>query len=363
MVFISMTELIAPANSSMHALQVPLTLPGGLTLPNRVVQAPCTRNRATADLSPSAGASDYYAARAEAGLLITEATLITPDAQGYLDTPGLFLDSHVAAWSVVTHAVHDRGGRIFAQLWHTGRISHSHWSGCQPVSASAVLDPILRRQAGANTLYNEMPRALSSDEVRGVVGLFRRAAQRALDAGFDGVEIHGANGYLIEQFLRQHTNRRDDDWGGSTAGRSRFALEVVRACLAVWGPGRVGLRLSPAAYFGEMRWREGDNETYIHLLQNLAREAIAYVHTGVVEDKFYPELGATSSEFLRQHWPGVLIGNGGYSPESAAQKVAKKSFDLIAFGKLFLANPDLVPRIFSKVPLLPYTAETMQSLR
>ena len=349
--------------SGIHALQEPLTLPGGLTLPNRVVQAPCTRNRATADLSPSTGASDYYAARAEAGLLITEAALITPDAQGYLDTPGLFLDSHVAAWSAVTKAVHDRGGRIFAQLWHTGRISHSHWSGCQPVSASAVLDPILRRQAGANTLYNEMPRALSNDEVGGVVTQFRRAAQRALQAGFDGVEIHGANGYLIEQFLRQHTNRRDDDWGGSAAGRARFALAVVRACLSVWGAGRVGLRLSPAAYFGEMQWREGDNETYIHLLKNLALEAIAYVHTGVVEDKFYPELGATSSNFLRQHWPGVLIGNGGYSPESAAQQVAKKSFDLIAFGKLFLANADLVPRIFAGAPLLPYTAETMQALR
>ena len=232
----------------IYALQEPLTLPGGLRLPNRVVQAPCTRNRATADLSPSAGAGDYYAARSEAGLLITEATLITPDAQGYLDTPGLFLDSHVAAWSVVTRAVHDRGGRIFAQLWHTGRISHSHWSGCQPVSASAVLDPILRRQAGANTLYNEMPRALSSDEVWGIVALFRRAAQRAMDAGFDGVEIHGANGYLIEQFLRQHTNRRDDVWGGSVDGRSRFGQDLCGGMGA--GTGRL------AVVAGSLLWRD-----------------------------------------------------------------------------------------------------------
>ena len=358
-----MSRPIASTSSAVDALRAPLSLPGGMRLPNRVVLAPCTRNRATADLSPSAGAADYYAARAEAGLLVTEAILITPDAQGYLDTPGLFLESHTTAWSVVTRAVHDRGGRIFAQLWHTGRISHSHWSKCQPVSASAVLDPVLRRQAGGNTLYNEMPRALRSDEVAGVVDLFRLAAQRALDAGFDGVEIHGANGYLIEQFLRQHTNRRDDEWGGGTAARARFALEVVQACLGVWGPGRVGLRLSPAAYFGEMQWRSGDNETYAHLLQSLRSLLIAYVHTGVVEDKFYPELGATSSGFLRQHWPGVLIGNGGYSPESAAQQVTQAAFDLIAFGKLFLANPDLVPRIFSGVPLQPYTAETLQSLR
>jgi N-ethylmaleimide reductase len=325
------------------ALFEPLDLGSGLVLPNRVVLAPCTRNRATADLGPSEGAAKYYAARADAGLLTTEAVLVTQEAQGYLDTPGLFLDSHVPGWARVCDAVHARGGRIFAQLWHTGRIAHSHWTRVQPVAPSAVLDPVLRRQAGGVALYNEMPRALEVNEITSVINLFRMAARRARSAGFDGVEIHGANGYLIEQFLRQHTNRRDDEWGGP--GRLRFALAVVHACLEEWGPHRVGLRLSPFPDFGEMRWTAGDNETYIALLQALSTQQLAYVHTGITQDLPRAEIGGTPSAFLRRHWPGVLIGNGGHSPESAQTHLAAGEFDLISYGRLFIANPDLVDRL------------------
>ena len=349
--------------SPFDALLSPVDLGSGLRLPNRVVLAPCTRNRASADLGPSEGAADYYAARADAGLLITEAVLVTREAQGYLDTPGLFADSHVPAWARVCDAVHARGGRIFAQLWHTGRIAHSHWAKVQPVAPSAVLDPILRRQAGAAELYNEMPRALAVNEIPGVIDLFRQAAQRARAAGFDGVEIHGANGYLIEQFLRQHTNRRDDEWGGSLQGRLRFALEVVQACLEVWGPHRVGLRLSPFPDFGEMRWTEGDNDTYTALLRILSEQPLAYVHTGITQDLPRTEIGGTPSAFLRRHWPGVLIGNGGHSPQTAQGHVSAGDFDLISFGRLYIANPDLLARLRQGQALKDYHHDLVKEFR
>ena len=348
---------------SFPALFKPLDLGSGLVLPNRVVLAPCTRNRATADLGPSAGAADYYAERADAGLLITEAVLVTRQAQGYLDTPGLFADSHVPAWARVCDTVHARGGRIFAQLWHTGRIAHSHWAKVQPVAPSAVLDPVLRRQAGAVELYNEMPRELSAQEIPTVIDLFRQAARRAHQAGFDGVEIHGANGYLIEQFLRQHTNRRNDDWGGSLMARLRFALAVVQACVEVWGPHRVGLRLSPFPDFGEMRWSLGDNETYVALLQTLRAQPLAYVHTGITQDASHPQIDGSPSQFLRRYWPGVLIGNGGYTVEAAHTQLAAGAFDLISFGRRFIANPDLVARLRQGQALREYHHDLLKDLR
>ena len=357
-----MTAMSAPPPLPA-ALFDPMDLGSGLVLPNRIVLAPCTRNRATADLGPSEGAAHYYAERADAGLLITEAVLVTREAQGYLDTPGLFADPHVPGWARVCDAVHERGGRIFAQLWHTGRIAHSHWAKTQPVAPSEVLDPVLRRQAGVVELYNEMPRALSAEEIPAVVDLFRQAAIRARRAGFDGVEIHGANGYLIEQFLRQHTNRRSDDWGGSLMARLRFTLAVVQACIEVWGPHRVGLRLSPFPDFGEMRWTEGDNETYVALLNALQAQPLAYVHTGITEDAPRSEIGGTPSQFLRRHWPGTLMGNGGYTPETAHTQLAAGQFDLISFGRRFIANPDLVTRLQQGQALRDYHHDLLKDLR
>jgi N-ethylmaleimide reductase len=339
---------------SLAPLFAPLRLTARLTLPNRIVLAPCTRNRAERDLAPTRGAITHYASRAAAGLLITEATLIARHVQGYIDTPGMFLDSHVAAWAKVADAVHRAGGRIFLQLWHPGRMAHSHFTGVQPLAPSAVLDAAPRRQVGVADLWHEEPRAMTEAEIATALRDYAAAAARADLAGFDGVEIHGANGYLPEQFLRLHTNRRSDAWGGSAANRARFAIEAVDACAEMVGHDRVGLRVSPAAYFSEMRWTPGDNEALIHLLAEVEKRAIAYVHCGIVLDEPYDYLDGTSSAFLRRHCRGTLIGNGGYTPLAAAQMIADGTFDLIAFGKHFLANPDLVERLRTGAKLRRY---------
>ncbi len=334
---------------------------GDLALPNRIVLAPCTRNRATADLGPTPGAIEHYASRADAGLLITEATLIARHVQGYLDTPGMFLDCHVAGWAKVTDAVHERGGRIFLQLWHPGRMAHSHFTGAAPLAPSSVLDPARRRQVGDFELYNEQPVEMSENQIADALAEYRRAAKMAKLAGFDGVEIHAANGYLPEQFWRRHTNRRNDAWGGTAEKRARFMLETVAACALEMPASRVGVRLSPAAYFSDMQYSEGDNEALDIILNRLAEAGIAYCHAGIVEDKSYPYLDGTSTQYLRHRWPGKLVGNGGYTPESAAAAIASRQFDLISFGKLFLANIDLVSRLMQDRPLTPYSTEVIRA--
>ena len=333
----------------------PCVLSADLTLPNRIVLAPCTRNRMDADKGPSAGAAAHYASRADAGLLITEAVLISPGIQGYIDTPGCYLDAHVRAWSGVTRAVHDAGGRIFLQLWHPGRMAHSHFAGQAPKAPSAVFDPSKRRQVGNLELYNEPPEQMTGAEIGAALDAYADAASRAMDAGFDGVEIHGANGYLPEQFWRQHTNRRDDAWGGAAQRRARITTEAAQRVAAAAGPHRVGLRLSPAAYFSEMRHTEGDEAALEIILRDVAELGICYVHTGIVEDVVYDYLGGTSGTWLRNRWPGTLVGNGGYSPDEAARAVAEQRADLIAFGRLFLANPDLVTRLRDGLPLREYS--------
>jgi N-ethylmaleimide reductase len=341
----------------------PYRIADGLLLRNRIVLAPCTRNRALDDLSPTPGAVAHYAQRADAGLLITEATLISPESQGYYMTPGIFLDSHVKAWAAVTEAVHRADGLIFLQLWHTGRMAHSHWTGEQPQAPSAILDPNVRRQAGGVILHHEVPREMNERDIAKAIGQFGSAASRAKAAGFDGVEIHGANGYLPEQFMRAHTNRRSDAWGATSSNRIRFMVEVVDSCCEAFGAQRVGLRVSPAAYFSEMQWTQGDNETYVALLNELNRRGLAYLHTGIVDDDVYDYLGCTSSEFLRRYWTGTLMGNGGFTPDAAALHLASGAFDLIAFGKLFLANPDLVQKIALQKPLHPYSRELLDHFR
>lgn len=331
----------------------PFDLTPELRLPNRILLAPCTRNRALPDLSPTPGAADHYAARAEAGLLITEAVLIRPGIQGYVDTPGIFTDAHQDAWARVAEAVHARGGRIFLQLWHLGRMAHSHFHGVPPRAPSAVFDPGPRRQTRI-TLEHEAPVALSEAEILGILDDYAAAAARAIAAGFDGVEIHGANGYLPEQFWRRHTNRRTDAWGGTPERRARFTLELCRRVAEAVGPGRTGLRLSPEAYFSEMKWSPGDNQALDVILARLQPLGLAYVHTGVVEDRPVDYLGDTSNGYLRARWPGTLVANGALAPARAAALVAEGAAELAAFGKLFLANPDLVARLRDGRPLAPY---------
>lgn len=349
-------------DTNLEPLFRPVKL-GSLALPNRIALAPCTRNRATVDLAPTEGAVNHYASRADAGLLITEATLISEGIQGYLDTPGIFRESHVRAWAKVTEAVHRKNGRIFLQLWHLGRMAHSHFTGVAPLAPSAVLDPAQRRQVGDLDLQNETPAAMSEAQIVQALADYRRAARYARQAGFDGVEIHAANGYLPEQFWRQHTNRRTDEWGGSPEKRARFTLETVAGCLEEFPASAVGLRLSPAAYFSEMRYTDGDNDALLVILEKLRGSGIAYLHTGIVDDNVYDYLGGKSSAFLRRHWDGVLIGNGAYTPETAAAAIAADHFDIISFGKLFLANSDLVSRLRDGSGLEPYSADVRKDFR
>ena len=320
-------------------------LAGDLVLKNRIVMAPMTRCFAGPGLVPTAQMASYYASRAEAGLIITEAILIEPEAQGYPNTPGIFAERQTEAWKTVTAAVHDHGGRIVCQLWHTGRLAHSHYTGCQPLAPSSVRYPAAVPRAVG--LDYEIPCALTLDEIHSLIAKYAQAARNAMEAGFDGVEIHGANGYLIDQFMHQQTNRRDDRYGGSSDNRARFALEVVDAVAAAIGSNRTGLRLSPQAYIN-LDYTEGDELAFDCLLEHLTRRDMLYLHLGAFDaTQAYPYLGGTALEYLRRHYSGTLIGCGGYNPELAESALENWQLDLVAFGHPFIANPDLVRKIIS----------------
>ena len=329
---------ISAQNPATNALFAPAVL-GTLPLPNRVLMAPLTRSRAAQGNVPHALNARYYAQRASAGLIIAEATQITPQGQGYPKTPGIHSQQQVAGWRGVTQAVHERGGRIFLQLWHVGRVSHplTQADGGLPVAPSA-LQP-------AGEIYTEQgmkpfvtPRALDIDELPALVEDYRRAAANAKAAGFDGVEIHAANGYLIDQFLRDRTNQRDDSYGGSVENRGRLLREVTEAVLRVWEPGRVGVRLSPVNPFNDIA-DSAPQATFEAITEQLNAYELAYLH--VVEDR------ASDFDFqrLRQIFNGAYIANGGYDRDSAIAAVAGEQADFIAFGKLFIANPDLPERL------------------
>jgi len=335
---------------------------GSLELPNRVVMAPMTRSMAGEGLVPTEATALYYARRAAAGLILTEATIIRPDGQGYPDTPGIYTPEQVRGWQAVTKAVHDAGGRIFLQLWHVGRVSHPHFlNGDLPVAPSAVA--LSGRVSRTDDLQYGTPRALTSDEVSRLVEDFATATRNAREAGFDGVEIHGANGYLIDQFLHQQTNLRDDEWGGSPENMARFAVSVVDAVTAAWEPGRVGIRLSPGGYFN-IEGDPKDAAVFEYLLARLDERDLAYVHTGIFDDSMtFEELGgATATEFLRSHYKGTLIACGSYTPETAAAALANEKFDLVAIGRPFIANPDLIDHIRSSADLVPYDAAMLTTL-
>jgi N-ethylmaleimide reductase len=325
---------------------------GPYELPNRVWMAPMTRCRADKDGSPTPLMAEYYAQRATAGLLITEACQVSEQGRGHVGTPGMYTQEHAAGWRRVTQAVHARGGRIFAQLWHVGRASHPLFPRADgpPVSSSAV--PMAGEvQTQQGPMPHPTPRALERDEIPGVVEQFRHAAAVALSAGFDGVELHGANGYLPDQFLRDGVNRRTDDYGGSIHNRARFHLEVVQALIDVWGPERVGVRLSPCGTYNDMR-DSNPRETFGRLIARLGEMGLGYLHLmeAMESDLRHGGENIAVDEF-RPLFPGVLIANSGFTPEKAEDYLARGAADAVAWGTLFLSNPDLPERFRRGAPL------------
>ncbi len=341
----------------------PYQLSPHLTVPNRIVMAPMTRAMATEDFVPTVAMATYYAKRAAAGLIITEGTIISRDATGYRAVPGIYNAAQIEHWRVVTDAVHANGGRIFMQLWHVGRVSHPDFlQGAQPVGPSAThMQGRLNRSDGL--IFGEC-RALDLHEVQAIIAQFAQAAKNALAAGFDGVELHGANGYLIDQFLHYDTNHRDDVYGGRVRDRTRFAIEVVKAVGDAIGYERIGLRLSPGAYLNEIVGDARDAAVFSDLLQQLNQLPIAYVHTGNFDDtKTFAALGEmTMTAFLRKHYHGTLIACGSYTPGSAEMHIARGDFDLIAFGRPFIANPDFIARVQSGEALQAYDVSMLKTL-
>ena len=325
---------------------------GPYTLRNRIVMAPMTRSRAGEGNVPTDLGALYYSQRATAGLIVTEATQVAPEGQGYISTPGIHSDAQAAGWRRITDAVHAREGRIFLQLWHVGRISHTLF---QPDGGAPVAPSALAAEGNAFTLEGpkpfSTPRALELGEIPGVVRQYAEGARRALEAGFDGVELHGANGYLIDQFLRDGSNRRTDAYGGPVENRARFLLEVTEAVAAVWGADRVGVRLSPTGSFNSMS--DSDPErTFGHAARELDRLGLAYLH--VVEPVAGPMFEGKElrvAPLLRQAFRGPFILNGGYDREAGNAALARGEADLISFGALYLANPDLPERFAEGVAL------------
>ncbi|WP_458094833.1 alkene reductase [Roseomonas sp. WA12] len=339
-----------PDNSASPLFQ-PVKI-GALDLANRVAMAPLTRSRALKGDVPRPSAATYYAQRASAGLLITEATQISWTAKGYAFTPGVFTEEQAKAWRSVTDAVHEKGGKIVTQLWHVGRISHPSLqpNNGQPVAPSAVTP---KGQAFTETGFQPHgePRALEVDEIRGIVADFAHAATTARQAGFDGVEIHGANGYLIDQFLRDGTNKRTDNYGGSIENRTRFLFEVLDAVTQAIGADRTGLRLSPVTPANDAS-DSNPAPLFRHAVEGLNRYGLAYLHmiegaTGGARD-IVPDYDFME---LRRLFRGAYMANNGYDFAMADAALREGRADLVAFGRPYIANPDLVERMTSGAPL------------
>lgn len=323
-----------------------------LFLKNRIVLAPMTRSRAGKERLANSLMAEYYCQRSSAGLLISEATTISEEANGWIETPGLYTDAMTESWKVVTGAVHKQDTPFFAQLWHMGRASHSSFHGGRPSvapSAIPINEPYIHTPEGKQP--HEVPRALETFEISRVVDDYRKAAERAKKAGFDGVEIHGANGYLIDEFLQSKTNHRTDQYGGSIQNRYRFLREVVEAILSVWPARRVGVRLSPNGVFNDMGSTDY-REQFLYVAEQLNRFGLAYLHVmdGLAFGFHQHGDPLTLSDF-RRVFNGPLMGNCGYTQEAAESAVSSGSADLIAFGRPFISNPDLVERFRHKLPL------------
>jgi N-ethylmaleimide reductase len=331
---------------------------GPLTLPNRIVMAPLTRSRAGPGNVPTPLSALYYAQRANAGLIISEATQVAPEGQGYISTPGIYSAEQVAGWKCVTSAVDACGGRMVLQLWHVGRISHPSF---QPGGALPIAPSAIRPNAKAFTAngFEEIPtpRALETSEIPGIVAQYAQGARNALAAGFNGVEVHGANGYLIDQFLRDGTNKRTDAYGGSIENRMRFLLEVVDAVSAAVGAERTGLRISPQNGQNDIA-DSNPQSLFNHVAAALSGRGLAYLH--VVEGDTG---GAAVPPFdylaIKRLFGGLFMANNGFDKVRANEAIAQGRADLVAFGKPFISNPDLVTRLYLDVPLSPLNRETL----
>lgn len=339
-------------NESLHLL-TPVQI-GDLTLTNRIAMAPMTRARSGPSRIPNALMAEYYAQRASAGLIITEATSISEQGLGWNESPGIYTEAMREGWKPVPKAVHQRGGRIFLQLWHCGRASHSDFhDGALPVSASAIRLNGDEVHTPKGKKPYETPRALETEDVPAVVEDYREAAGRAREAGFDGVEIHAANGYLLNQFLESRTNQRTDAYGGSVENRFRFLREVVTAVTGVLPANRVAVRLSPNGAFNDMGSPDY-REQYLYAARELDGFGLAYLHVMDGLAFGFHKLGdpLTLKDF-REVFQGPLMGNCGYDKETAEQAVTSRDADLIAFGRPYLTNPDLVERFANNWPLAP----------
>jgi 2,4-dienoyl-CoA reductase-like NADH-dependent reductase (Old Yellow Enzyme family) len=328
---------------------------GALDLPNRIVMAPLTRSRAHPDSRvPSDLAVEYYRQRAGFGLIISEATSVSPMGVGYAATPGIWSDEQTQGWAKITRAVHDQGARMLLQLWHVGRISDPIFlDGALPEAPSAI-----RPKGNVSLVRPEkpfvVPRALETSEIPGIVAAYRRGARNAKLAGFDGIEIHGANGYLLDQFLQDSTNRRSDAYGGTREKRARLMLEVADACAEVWGADRVGMHLAPRADSHDM----GDSDrlgTFTYVARELGKRGLAFL---CAREKWQDD---SIGPAIKQAFGGVFIANEGFTQESAERALAEGNADAVAFGKLFLANPDLPERFARHAPLNEWDAKTFYS--
>ncbi len=338
---------------------------GDTPVANRIFMAPLTRDRAGPGRVPTTLMQTYYTQRASAGLIITEATQISAEGQGYLDTPGLYSDEQVAGWRRITDAVHTAGGSMFVQLWHVGRISHVSLQpgGQPPVSSTA------RRAKGKTFTANGFeevsePRALRTDELPRIVADYRTAARNAIAAGFDGVEVHSANGYLLEQFLRDSINDRSDAYGGPIPNRARLLLEVMQAITAEIGGARTGIRLSPVTPANDAGLDSDPQALFNHVVEGLAPLKLAYIHviegaTGGARDVAPFDYEALRRRYRQDHPSGAWVVNNGYTREMALEAIASGRADAVAFGKPFISNPDLVARLRTDAPLAPLVRETL----
>jgi 2,4-dienoyl-CoA reductase-like NADH-dependent reductase (Old Yellow Enzyme family) len=326
------------------ALLEPIRI-GAWNLPNRVIMSPLTRSRSGATRVPNALMAEYYRQRAGAGLIISEATSVTPFGVGYADTPGIWSAEQVEGWKPITRAVHEAGGRIVLQLWHVGRVSHPMFQpdGVPPVAPSAIAArghvSLVRPQVAF-----PVPRALELEEIPGVIEAFRQGAENALAAGFDGVELHGANGYLLDQFLQSSTNQRTDEYGGPVENRARLLLEAADAAISVWGADRVGMHLAPRGDSHDM----GDAhpaETFGYVATELGKRGIAFICSRESQEE------PRQAPVIKANFGGPYIANGGLTPETAEALLRAGEADAAAFGVLYIANPDLAERIAKGAPL------------